>query len=425
MNRKGITIQVDIASRELPYLKKLKILMEDKYDVDVRLVPQDPIWSSGKSSFFREARQNTDILITPSYNSKRTLNTLAWKYLSGAKLVHWHSEQLIDKRFYDEKLNQNCVELYNRDIDYHLVWGADFYNKLINIAKTKKENIFVTGCPKLDLIEYEVCKYREDTKRVLFVCDFLWATMSGVEYKSTLDRYGYSEEDDFRGFYTTAYKKFIGVVEGFAKTNPNYYVVVRPHPGEPKTAYEDLLKYKNISLDIGTPFIESAKSANLIVQFLSTSFFESSMLHKPVICLDLVDSWGTHYRDYFKYYNFVSVGDFQSYAAECLEGGEILRCNQLPLNELFSNDKGESIPRVAEALDNILEKSKTKNVWLLRDRWRIYRFLLMHTLKNIFGVFSYALYSFGVKIPLFKRVILAEQKWLNSPDYFDDKNITK
>ena len=105
MSKKNITIQVDLANRELPYLRVLERVLSDSYSIKASILPQDPIWTGGSSNFFRVASKPTDLLVTPSYNAKRTTNTLAWKVLSGAVLVHWHSEQLIDERFYREKLN--------------------------------------------------------------------------------------------------------------------------------------------------------------------------------------------------------------------------------------------------------------------------------------------------------------------------------
>ena len=422
-----INIQVDLATRELPYLTILKTMLENNFDLEINLLPQDPIWHNGTSSFFKSSKQKCDLLVTPSYNAKRTLNTLAWKHRSSSQLVHFHSEQLIDQRFYEEKLNTNCSSEYDRDIEYHLVWGEEFAKLLNVVAGVPKNRIYIVGCPKLSLIDRN--KYvggdTANQKKVLFVSDFLWATMPQSQYTSALKKYGIKPEDDFQGFYKVALNKFIATAHQFAISNPDINVVIRPHPGESQEAYSSLLELNNVRIDMGTPFVESAAEADLIVQFLSTSFFESIYLGKPVICLDLVENWGTHHRSYFKYYNFVKQKDFETLAKNYLEnsqpGHEI---DYTCLNKLFSTDKGDAILRSAAALSHILSISKdTQSTPVLKDRLRTNKFLLQHLLKNIAGIISTTCISLGIKHSLFQRVKNAQLKWENSPEYFDSNTI--
>ncbi|AUM13753.1 glycosyltransferase family protein [Ketobacter alkanivorans] len=422
-----INIQIDLATRELPYLTILKTILENKFDLEISLLPQDPIWCNGTSSFFKTSKQKCDLLVTPSYNAKRTLNTLAWKHRSNSKLVHFHSEQLIDPRFYEEKLNTTCSLEYDRDVEYHLVWGEEFAKLLHEVAGVPKNRIYIVGCPKLSLIDRDKLVSRDtpNNKKVLFVSDFLWATMPQNQYNWALKKYGIRPEDDFQGFYKTALDKFIATAHQFSISNPDIDVVLRPHPGESQEAYRSLSELNNVEIDIGTPFIESAVKADLIVQFLSTSFFESIYLGKPVICLDLVEQWGTHHRNYFKYYNFVKQKDFESTAKNYLDNSQSsYEVDDTCINELFSADKGDSILRSAAALSHILSISKnTFSTPILQDKIRSNNFILQHMLKNVAGIISTACISIGIKNTLLQRVKNAQLKWENSPEYFDSDTI--
>ena len=307
---------------ELPYLIILKSLFEIINGIEFSPVYQDPIWWKGKSNFIEQISKKTRLLITPSYNSGRTHYTLAWKYYSKARLIHWHSEQLIDNRFYNEKLNLNVLEKYQRDVDYHIVWGTHMAKLLVNQAGVDPNRIYITGCPKFDKAKslLDISENHTKRKKIVFVSDFSLATMPNAEYEKMLKRFKYSKKFDLRSFYLSACRKFIKIILQVAEKSENYDIIFRPHPGEKIEAYSEILNFPNIEFNQHDSFDRVIENADLVVQFLSTSFFESYLSGKNVYCLDLADDYSGQWRDYFKYYRFIKPDEFIACFDSILEG---------------------------------------------------------------------------------------------------------
>ncbi len=362
--KKNITIQIDTKLRELPYIIALKSLFKRNGQIELHPAYQDPIWLNGKSEFTETINKKSNILVTPSYNSNRTHYTLAWKYYSKAKLVKWHSEQLFDKRFYNEKLNLNALSKYNRDVDFHIVWGKHLAKLLVKKAKINPNRIYITGCPKFDTLTQSEepsnsgCEERKN--KIVFVSDFTLATMSEVEYQDILKKYKYDKNFRLREFYTKAFKKFYYIIESVAKNHPACEIIVRLHPGERLEAYSKLSKFNNIQFSQHEPFSEIIAGTDVVAQFLSTSFFESVLAGKRVYCLDLIDDYNGNWREHYKYYNFINSEIFIKNFDAIQNNTFMQQTEQVEagMKELFSTHLGMSIPRTYLALSHILERSE-------------------------------------------------------------------
>ncbi len=399
--KKNITIQIDTKLRELPYIIILKSLFEKNGGIELHPTYQDPVWLNGKSEFIKTIKKKSNILVTPSYNSNRTHYTLAWKYYSKAKLVKWHSEQLFDKRFYNEKLNLNALSKYNRDIDFHIVWGRNLAELLVNKAKINPNRIYITGCPKFDLLthsERSSTSCREEQKnKIVFVSDFTLANMQDAEYKSILKVYKYDKNFRLREFYSEAFKKFYYVIESVAKNHPTCNIIVRLHPGEPVEAYSKLLEFNNVQISQHEPFSEIIAGTDVVAQFLSTSFFESVLAGKRVYCLDLIDDYTGHWREHYKYYNFIKPEKFIKNFDAIQNNVFAQQTEQVEkgMRVLFSTHLGMSIPRTYFALCHILERSEGGWSNLLIDNIKVKKTSYIFLLKRLLASVLFYLHNNG------------------------------
>ncbi len=400
--KKNITIQIDTKLRELPYIVILKSLFEKNGGIDLHPTYQDPIWLNGRTEFVKTIKKKSNILVTPSYNSNRTHYTLAWKYFSNAKLVKWHSEQLFDKRFYNEKLNLNALSEYNRDVDFHIVWGKKLAELLVKKAKINPNRIYITGCPKFDLLnrtkESPISSSEDKKNKIVFVSDFTLANIQDTEYQKILKVYKYDKKYNLREFYSKAFNKFYNVIETIAKNHPSCNIIVRLHPGEPIEAYSKLLELNNIQISQHEPFSKIIAGTDVIAQFLSTSFFESVLAGKRVYCLDLLDDYTGHWREHYKYYNFVKPDKFINNFDAIQNNTFIQQTEQVEIGmrDLFSTHLGLSIPRTYYALCHILERNEGGWSNLLRDKARVTKTINIFYLKQLLANALFNLQNLGI-----------------------------
>ena len=399
---KSITIQIDTKTRELPYIVILKSLFEVNGEIELIPTYQDPIWHNGKSDFFKTIRKKSEILITPSYNSNRTHYTLLWKYLSGSKLVKWHSEQLFDKRFYNEKLNLNALGTYNRDVDFHIVWGERLAKLLVEKSNIDPNRIYITGCPKFDLLYSDKllseCLPKNKNNKIVFVSDFTLANMSEDKYQKLLRAYKYDKSFKLREFYTKAFKKFYNIIKTISKSYTSCEIIIRLHPGEPIEPYSELLTLDNIHVKQDESFSATIADTNIVVQFLSTSFFESILAGKTVFCLDLMDEYTGHWREHYQYYNFIKPDVFVNNFDEIQNNKFTQQSGQSEngMRDLFSTHLGMSIPRTYYALNHILQR--TDGGWsnLIIDKARITKTAYQFYIKQLLAKLFFGAHSAGL-----------------------------
>jgi surface carbohydrate biosynthesis protein len=416
----------DIKSRDFFIQILLKALF-DRGGKRYKVLYQDPVWNKGKNSFFQTLKWKSDLIITPTYHVRRSSFMLAMKHRCRSKLVVFHSEQLIQKENYWDKLNTSYLREYNRDVDFHFVWGRDFAQKLIRHASVSKDKIFIVGCPKLDLLNMPFSakekQRRTKSKRVLFVSDFLIASMSDAEFDWILKRYQFPKM--LRHIYQDAQKQFISLIERSASTHPDVDFIVRLHPDENEINYASLKKTDNIHFDRSKTFSLALKGVDLVFQFLSTSFFETLSAGVPVYNIRLTPKIGCIKRDYFKYFNFIDEEDVFSIIKKMNNKTGLVKNQEEAMNELFSRDLGSSIPRIYFAIGYILNHIDRRRNTGIIDRWRIRRSIVFQKLKEWAGKILYFCWEAGIRNGLTNKIIEAQKRFETGPHYYTEEEIEK
>lgn len=423
-----ILCQIDVMARESEYTTLLKAMFQKLGAADFKLIFGSPTWKDGRSTFFDVIKESADLLVVNTHHARRTAYNLPWKRASNARMVIWHTEQLMNELSFPDRMNLGFQDDFNRDVERHIVWGPRFARALIQHANVDPSRIYIAGCPKLDLVRDPFFHREPNTtgrKQAVFVGGFLWAHYDDAEYATALRRYRFDPTSGYREFFQPAYARFMETVRRIAPRHPEIDIVVRPHPREPRSAYEELLKFSNVRIEADTPFRTVLREADVIFQWHSTSFFESVASGVPVYNLNLNPEFKRHWRDYFDVYRWVdpelvveTFGDIVNAPAEMppnVRDG---------MEDIFSQSHGAALPRTMNALLHILAHVE-KPAWTTRDHRRANAALFTHRLKDLLGAASAAAETIGVRNRFTRRVFEAQKAYENGPDYLEQSNVVR
>lgn len=142
--------------------------------------------------------------------------------------------------------------------------GGDYSKKVYMTFGAKKEQIIVTGWPKLD----KYVKWKESlTGKHKDGTDILFATQP-EDTKLILDS--------------------IDTIGSFIEDSTHFRLIIKPHPTENSKIYNPILKkYKNVILHKSSEdFSSLIASSDILVTLISTVAIEAAVLDKPIICID-------------------------------------------------------------------------------------------------------------------------------------------
>ncbi len=284
-----IKILLDHVSRELNFAAVIKRQIESIHSGYVEISHQDYINSIDDYDFFSKTFSGLfDILIIPSYNVKRTPEMLLRAIASKSKIVIYHSEQLFNEQFDEEKLNLNYLEQYNQHISAHLVWGEYYAKKLIEKANVNPEDIYIVGNYKFDFLSDKTKE--NNRKSILIASDFKLADLSDKELESFELTYDVRLPTNLNHTYLKARAKALSWVSDFSNKFPELNFVLRPHPGESRIEYKECAnKCDNVILsDSTTSYSDDLNACSLVLGFTSTSVLEVINANKYMISMDLV-----------------------------------------------------------------------------------------------------------------------------------------
>jgi hypothetical protein len=396
----------------MPYLRFLRSLLFKKYGVNLFFAPQDPVYGAHRRNFNQILPKFSDLLITPAYNTGYTFNTLYEKIKRKSILVHWPSEQLIDSRFYKEKLNLDNKDNYKNEVDYHLVWGIDFANILMSYTGVDADKIYIVGCPKL-VLDVSL-RNKKVSKTVLLVSDFNVACFNDKTIREHR-KYKIDGLERIVQFYKDAKLAYIDQVSKIIISNPDYEFALRLHPGESDCGWESILKFDNVYLDKSASFAEALNSKCLVIQFLSTSIFETVSRNIPVVALRLFEHLGENWRDYYKCYPFVDLKAQRElvYVDKLIDYAGQFDVMQ-NVDELFSVSQGNALERTAYAIYDIVQHGY-RSKYGVHQLQKYLRFKIIDALKDRIYVnyVEKVLDSIGLRL---KKI---SSNWERSDGFFD------
>lgn len=282
----SVQILVDHVSREAVIAGLVSRLLER--EVAITCDHQDLYLSDRGYDYFSRSADPVSILITPSYNVRRTPHLLARAVRQRARLVVMHSEQLFPAFANREKFNLNNLESYRRHVFAHLVWGEYFATRLVRVAGIAPESIFIVGNPKLDLAARfdRNAPVRNSRRSILFVSNFPLADFDDTRARAYYREHRFDIRLPLHEMLLQMRQRCLRWISEAAAVFPDLHFVLRPHPGESRTPYE-ALRHPNVSISTGGEIASDIHSSDLIFQYTSTSLFESLALRKPTFSLDV------------------------------------------------------------------------------------------------------------------------------------------
>jgi len=224
-------------------------------------------------TFWERLIKDEDIIITTSYNVKRTPNIALRSKLKRIPLVVYHSEQFYNKVFNKEKLNLDHISDYLKDVHYHFVWGDYYKSKLIE-AGVSEEKIFVVGSIKEEVADLVVAQNSNKEYDFLFIANFVLADFSSNDLETFKQQFNLPCDYDPREYFQTSRKEMVRFISDISELYPAKKILVRRHPGESKSYYEPLLKFNNVQISSDEPISEDIKKTKVVFLQDSTSIFE-------------------------------------------------------------------------------------------------------------------------------------------------------
>lgn len=380
-----VKILLDHVSRELNFAVKLKKYFELKNLGTVAIQHQDFINSVDHYDFFDVCFDDKyDILIVPSYNVKRSPEMLFRAWVSKSKLVIYHSEQLFNEQFDEEKLNLSSLSKYNKHVSAHLVWGEEFATKLVNKASVDPNKIFIVGNYKFDFLSD--IKHSASNK-ILLASDFKLGDLTNEEFSNFEKKYNVRLPKNYNEKCRNARETAMEWLLKFADMFPNLDFFLRPHPGEARESYIDLSeKRKNIY--VSNPLIsysDDLRDSALVLGFTSTSVMEVITAGKVMLSMkveDISTDFLSSHKDLLIWKSFDEVAH---YLAQVSDGKRIFPSEEMcaNLNKIVSKQKNVC-SNVVSACININESPNMEMKLHLSDYRSFLKIFMIGSLKFAF-----------------------------------------
>lgn len=166
------------------------------------------------------------------------------RFLTFDKLVNWQWEQVFNEQLeYDPDSHLNVHGEIARQA-VQLSWGQYNVNRLIDVMKLPKENVFKTGIISMDFLKPAFSKFYKSRNEVLaeyginpeykvaiLIGVFQCAFMTDEELDALEKESGY----DYRPLANENKKRFEIEMDWIRRAlldNPNLFFIYRPHPGD-------------------------------------------------------------------------------------------------------------------------------------------------------------------------------------------------
>jgi len=380
-----IKLLLDHVSRELNFASKLKAVMKETGYGEVTIQHQDYINSGNSYDFIDKTFDGKyDVLITPSYNVLRTPHLLLRAISVGAKLVIYHSEQLYNPVFNNEKLNLGALKAYKKHVVAHLVWGEFYAEKLMTVAGVTKDRIFIVGNYKFDFLHEFHTPHKSNKPKVLVASDFKLGDLSDSDFEKFKVQYNVLKFIPFNRVMALARTECIKWVSEVSDLFPSIHFVLRPHPGENTTEYEQALK-TNVSISSPTKaYADDVNDSSLVIGFTTTSVLEVIKAGKVLLSLNLVDFDKSILAQHSSVLTWIDKKQLIEQLAIVDGGGVPQVSNELieKLNCLII-DSEDVVANVICALKHIVENNNDKTKLVFSDISRLSKSCLVGLIKVV------------------------------------------
>lgn len=202
------------------------------------------------------------------------------------------------------------------DVDAHITWGDKFANSLIEKG-VQKEKIYICGSPRMDFLSplfREIVKTKNDLSKefnipsnkhwLLFSGSFKLNFITKSIRKIKLNQ-GFHDLNKHIDYTQLLFNQSIDLLKEFSIKNPEFQIIIRPHPSEPFKVYENLFSgIKNAYIIKKYPIHHWINAVNLVFSTKSTSSLESYIMGTKAALIDLpeMDSGEKDTFDFLQYF---------------------------------------------------------------------------------------------------------------------------
>lgn len=219
----------------------------------------------------------------------------------GHKLIAWDEESIstINDKFYvQQRVAPSVIELY----EFFFTRGCSDAKQIIKNYPNYKNKIVSAGNPRIDILrnqynkELQYCKNGPITIMSRFARSNPFSITREDAVENAVKKFNLTgnNEDFYRAYLNHCHRifdLFFPMVKELAEKFRDKEIVIRPHPSEKISTWEDLSAiYENITIDKSNTAEELAAKASLVVHNGCTTGLEAALLGIPVFSFMPIES---------------------------------------------------------------------------------------------------------------------------------------
>lgn len=279
----------------------------------------------------------------------------------------------------EEGLIKLVARSYPENVDLYCLWGKKQYESFLAHKLLPREKLAVTGCPRYDFCSLpwkQSLSFLQHVKNPMILINTRFSLIFPRFQKSYKEEIKVMLSLGFKDDYVREYARqcflvwaeMIGITAELAKTFSSVTFVVRPHPFEDRTTYDQLLKdIPNVRIIQEGTVLPWIHASSLLVQRDCSTALEASFLNKPVLSLEWIHASLLHnefissisYAVPSKERLFAMVHDALS-GKPCVATNEMIQTKENLVNDWFYAIDGKSSQRVSQAILNTIAREKGK-----------------------------------------------------------------
>lgn len=398
------TILIDFGSRESKMCEEIADRLQS-LGIDSYVDDQDGYHHIEGSNFFTRSKLDKDFILTPSFSSHRTWYVRLRSLYKDLPLILFHSEQIVNPEFINEKLDFLGGNKFLSDVDYHLVWGKEFATLLLGRG-VPREKIYIVGSPRLKIKDPN--SNLDPKEKVVILTSFDAAEWSDSRWLEECKSYHYNPQLNLHKKFNNMRSMFCESLLRVISNSADESFVIRTHPGESISFYRDFFKAcSNVTIENGDdkPLMESLKGASFVINPMhSTVIYDLIGVGVDFICIDCIDTEATYPKAAYDGINFkdvVSLDDLKNKSHISINAA------RSQFQRFFDNQKLPSTDRVVAALIDITKQKKRKKKWDVYD--------CIHTLELLCKINFIKISNFmpkAIKKSMHSKIESSRQQWI-------------
>ena len=292
--RKNLLFPIESYEREIDYKLILAAMSTDE-DSDIYLGQHDMIFQIsqfmkggiylGKNSMMRTQEGNW----SSERHKELKKNDFTVIHLDEEGAVYYGLEEEWINKLINLRIDLSVMD----HDDFMCTWGEFQKNIYEERSKVPQSNIFNTGHPRFDLpskkysilYEDEVLEKKSKYGDFILICANFGLYNNPLGTRDTFSgRFGYDNITQLWGFTGRLFVEFIELISLISSTHPDKTIVIRPHPSEDLSIYNDIFfKRDNVHVVREGAVLPWLIASNLMIHDGCTTAIEAHLADTHVI----------------------------------------------------------------------------------------------------------------------------------------------